>query len=79
MSILVNKNTNVLVQGGTGSEGRFHTEKMLEYGTNVLAISTPGKGGQSLEIHGKNIPVYNSVFEAKAAHPDATHCARPAR
>jgi succinyl-CoA synthetase alpha subunit len=70
MSILVNKNTNVLVQGGTGSEGRFHTEKMLEYGTNVVAISTPGKGGQSLEIHGKNIPVYNSVPEAKAAHPE---------
>lgn len=70
MSILVDKNTNVVVQGGTGSEGKFHTEKMLEYGTNVLAISTPGKGGQMLEVSGKRIPVYDSVREAKVAHPE---------
>ncbi len=70
MSILVDKNTHVVVQGGTGSEGRFHTEKMLEYGTKVLAVSTPGKGGQMLELSGKKIPVYDSVREAKAAHPE---------
>jgi succinyl-CoA synthetase alpha subunit len=70
VSILVDKNTNVVVQGGTGSEGKFHTEKMLEYGTNVLAISTPGKGGQMLEVSGKRIPVYDSVREAKVAHPE---------
>jgi succinyl-CoA synthetase alpha subunit len=70
VSILVDKNTNVVVQGGTGSEGKFHTEKMLEYGTNVLAISTPGKGGQMLEVSGKRIPVYDSVREAKVAQPE---------
>ena len=70
MSILVDKHTNVVVQGGTGSEGKFHTEKMLEYGTNVLAVSTPGKGGQMLEVSGKKIPVYDSVREAKFAHPE---------
>jgi succinyl-CoA synthetase alpha subunit len=70
VSILVDKNTNVVVQGGTGSEGKFHTEKMLEYGTNVLAVSTPGKGGQMLEVSGKRVPVYDSVREARAAHPE---------
>ncbi len=70
MSILVNKNTKVHVQGITGREGAYHTEKMLEYGTQIVAGSTPGKGGQSLSILGKSIPVYNSVQEAKAAHPE---------
>jgi succinyl-CoA synthetase alpha subunit len=60
MSILVNKNSKILVQGITGSEGSFHTEQMLEYGTNVVAGVTPGKGGQKhLEI-----PVYNTVSDA---------------
>jgi succinyl-CoA synthetase alpha subunit len=63
MSILVNKNTKVLVQGITGSEGTFHATQMLEYGTNIVAGVTPGKGGQTA-IDGK-IPVYNSVEEAK--------------
>ncbi len=70
MSILINKNTKVLVQGITGREGAYHAEKMLEYGTQIVAGSTPGKGGQSLSLLGKTIPVYNSVSEAKAAHPD---------
>ncbi len=68
MSILVNKNTNVLVQGITGREGAFHAEKMLEYGTKVVAGSTPGKGGQVFEAGGHKIPVYNSVGEARAHH-----------
>ena len=66
MSILINQSSKILVQGITGREGAYHTEKMLEYGTKVVAGSTPGKGGQV--VHG--IPVYNSVSEAKAAHPD---------
>ncbi|MEY4531824.1 MAG: hypothetical protein RLZZ156_2545 [Deinococcota bacterium] len=70
MSILINKDTKVLVQGITGREGAYHAEKMLEYGTQIVAGSTPGKGGQSLSLMGKTIPVYNSVSEAKAAHPD---------
>ena len=63
MSILVNKNTKVVVQGITGSEGTFHATQMLEYGTNIVAGVTPGKGGQTV-IDGK-VPVYNSVEEAK--------------
>jgi len=62
MSILINKNTKVLVQGITGSEGSFHTKQMLEYGTNIVGGVTPGKGGQ---IIFDNIPVFDSVREAK--------------
>ena len=63
MSILVNKNSRVVVQGITGSEGTFHSTQMLEYGTNIVAGVTPGKGGQSA-VDGK-VPVFNSVEEAK--------------
>ena len=62
MSILVNKNSKIVVQGITGSEGDIHTRQMLEYGTNIVAGVTPGKGGQSV-IDG-NIKVYNSVEES---------------
>ena len=62
MSILVNKDSKVLVQGITGSEGQFHAEQMLEYGTNILAGVTPGKGGQNT-LHDR-IPVFDSVEEA---------------
>lgn len=63
MSILVNKNTKVLVQGITGTHGAFHTEKMLEYGTKVVGGVTPGKAGQ--QVHG--VPVFNSVKDAVQA------------
>ena len=63
MSILVNNNSRVLVQGITGSEGTFHTNQMVEYGTKVVAGVTPGKGGTKATDY--NIPVYNSVEEAK--------------
>ncbi len=60
MSILLDKRTKVVVQGITGSEGSFHTLQMLEYGTNIVAGVTPGKGGK--DFHG--IPIYNTVAEA---------------
>ena len=65
MSILVNNNTKVVVQGITGSEGTFHSEQMIEYGTNIVAGVTPGKGGNVVL---DNIPVYNSVKEARDNH-----------
>jgi succinyl-CoA synthetase alpha subunit len=60
MSVLLNKNSRVIVQGFTGSEGTFHAAQMLEYGTNLVGGVTPGKGGQ--EHLGK--PVFNTVLEA---------------
>ena len=63
MSILIDKDTKVLVQGITGSEGSFHSEQMLEYGTNIVAGVTPGKGG--LKAINDSVPVFNSVKEAK--------------
>ncbi len=61
MSILINKDTRVVVQGITGKEGTFHSQQCLEYGTNIVAGVTPGKGGQKWE--GK-VPIYNTVAEA---------------
>lgn len=60
MSILVNKDTRVLVQGITGATGAFHTKQMLEYGTKIVAGVTPGKRGQKVE----GVPVFNTVHEA---------------
>ena len=62
MSILVNKDSKVIVQGITGSEGQFHSEQMLDYGTNIVAGVTPGKGGQ--KTLNNRVPVFNSVEEA---------------
>jgi len=61
MSILVNKDTRVVVQGITGKEGSFHTKQSLEYGTKVVAGVTPGKGGTRWE---EKVPVFNTVAEA---------------
>src|ERR1700726_4066197 len=62
MSVLVNKNTRLVVQGITGSAGAFHTRQCIEYGTNVVAGVTPGKGGQKFD---DKIPVFDTVWEAK--------------
>ncbi len=61
MSIFVNKDTKLLVQGITGNEGKFHTQQCVAYGTSVVAGVTPGKGGQKMD----DVPVFNSVLEAK--------------
>lgn len=63
MSILVNQDSKVVIQGFTGSEGSFHAEQMIEYGTNVVGGVTPGKGGQTY----LNRPVYNTVANAVEA------------
>ena len=63
MSVLVNKNSRVIVQGFTGSEGSFHAGQMIEYGTNVVGGVTPGKGGTDFE----GVPVFNTVAEAVQA------------
>ncbi|MGD9166683.1 MAG: succinate--CoA ligase subunit alpha, partial [Syntrophobacterales bacterium] len=60
MSILVDENTRLLVQGITGKEGQFHTRQCVEYGTNVVAGVTPGKGGKEMD----GIPVFNTVEQA---------------
>jgi succinyl-CoA synthetase alpha subunit len=60
MSILIDQNTKVVIQGVTGTEGMFHTRQMVEYGTKIVAGVTPGKGGQMVE----GIPVFHTVSEA---------------
>lgn len=66
MTVLVDSNTRVVVQGITGREGSFHTRAMLSYGTKILAGVTPGKGGSTVE----GVPVYDSVIEAVRKHPE---------
>ena len=60
MSVLVDEDTRVVVQGITGGEGKFHAGQMMEYGTNVVAGAVPGKGGQEVD----GVPVYDTVHEA---------------
>jgi len=60
LTILINENTRLIVQGITGKEGSYHASLMKKYGTKVVAGVTPGKGGQEIE----GIPVFNSVYEA---------------
>jgi succinyl-CoA synthetase alpha subunit len=72
MSVLVNKNSKIVVQGITGGEGTFHTSQMLAYGTNVVAGVTPGKGGSLYSGKGDDmftrpVPVFNTLAEAREA------------
>src|SRR4029079_17924590 len=62
MSVLVDKNTRLLVQGITGNSGAFHARGCREYGTNVVAGVTPGKGGQKFD---DTIPIFDTVYEAR--------------
>lgn len=64
MAIIIDENTNVLVMGMTGKQGAFHTKQMLDYGTKIVAGTSPGKGGAIVE----GVPAYNSVREACANH-----------
>ena len=76
MSILVNKDTKLIVQGFTGSQGTLHSEQSIEYGTNIVGGVTPGKGG--MEHLGK--PVFNSVYEAvEELDPNASIIFVPAK
>ena len=76
MSIIIDQNTRLIVQGITGREGTFHTEQMLAYGTNVVAGVTPGKGGQNV----LGVPVFNTVREAvEATNANATVIFFPAK
>jgi len=70
MSILVDKNTKVITQGMTGSTGQFHTQAALDYGTQMVAGVTPGKGGEDC----LGLPVYDTVSEAKAATGATASC-----
>ena len=64
MGIIIGKNTRAIVQGVTGTQGSFHTKLMLEYGTKIVAGTTPGKGGT--QIH--NVPIYETIEEAQEKH-----------
>ena len=64
MSVLVDADTRVIVQGITGGEGAFHAEQMIEYGTNVVAGAVPGRGGQTVQ----GVPVYDTVARATREH-----------
>jgi succinyl-CoA synthetase alpha subunit len=70
MSILIDENTRLVVQGITGRQGEFHTKQMLEYGTEIVAGVTPGKGGQWVE----GVPVFNTVKKAVEAQGANTSC-----
>ena len=64
MAIWIKENSKLLIQGITGSQGRFHGEKMVEYGTDLVGGVTPGKGGQTVELAGQEFPVFNGMLEA---------------
>jgi succinyl-CoA synthetase alpha subunit len=66
VAIFLNEDSRIVVQGMTGSEGRKHTQRMLNSGSNIVGGVTPGKGGQKVEFEGAALPVFNSVAEAVA-------------
>jgi len=70
VSIFIDKNTRLLIQGITGRDGSFHAKQMMQYGTQVVAGVTPGKGGQKFET---KVPIFNTVAQAvKETSPNAT-------
>jgi len=80
VSILVDRNTRLLVQGITGREGAFHTNQMIAFGTHVVGGVVPGKGGQFFEGEGARVPIFDSVREAvEATGADASIIFVPAR
>ena len=73
MAIWIPEDAKVIVQGITGRQGRFHADKMVEYGTVIVGGCTPGNGGQTVELQGRDFPVWNSVRDAiEATDADAT-------
>ncbi len=64
MAVLVDNNTKLIIQGITGKEGQFHGEQCMAYGTQLVGGVTPGKGGQTVELSGKTVPVFDTVKEA---------------
>jgi len=64
VSVFIDKNTTVIVQGITGRDGSFHTRQMIEYGTRIVAGVTPGKGGQTFD---ETVPIFTTVAEASKA------------
>ena len=60
MSIFINENTTVIVQGITGRDGSFHAKQMMEYGTKIVGGVTPGKGGQKFEA---KVPIFNTMHD----------------
>ena len=80
MSIWINDKSKVLVQGITGSQGTFHSQKMVEYGTNIVGGVTPGKGGMSIDLPGRTVPVFDSMIDAvKGTGADVSIIYVPAR
>lgn len=67
MSVLVNQDTKLIVQGITGKEGTFHATGCMAYGTQVVGGVTPGKGGQTVDLDGTTVPVFNTVKDAREA------------
>src|SRR5262245_28148353 len=67
MSVFVNKSTRVVVQGITGRDGSFHARQMMEYGTQVVAGVTPGKGGQRFDANGQSAPIFSTMSDAVTA------------
>ena len=80
MAIWLQEDSKLLIQGITGSQGRFHGKMMVEYGTNVVGGVTPGKGGQTVDLADREVPVFDGMHEAiSKTDADASVIYVPAR